>query len=170
MLWFQDLNGVSEIPKQYRWTKKLLPTSCSTYVNVALDRMQLLRKGLTECGHAKAEVLQTRLVQMAIDEWVPIVKQVPFYFYYLFQNANIHFFFNWKMLELPPNFWIALFKFSLQHFYIFLLFITLFSENIIFHLVKYHWLRERNEKSKEVQKKWLIEEREIQFQDWEFQT
>ncbi|PAV85400.1 hypothetical protein WR25_01461 isoform A [Diploscapter pachys] len=73
-----DLNGVSEIPKQYRWTKKLLPTSCSAYVNVALDRMQLLRKGLTECGHAKAEALQTRLVQMAIDEWVPIVRQVFF--------------------------------------------------------------------------------------------
>ncbi|PAV75124.1 hypothetical protein WR25_22265 [Diploscapter pachys] len=71
-----DLNGVSEIPKQYRWTKKLLPTSCSAYVNVALDRMQLLKKGLTECGHAKAEALQTRLVQMAIDEWVPIVKQL----------------------------------------------------------------------------------------------
>lgn len=54
---FQELDGVSDVPKQYRWTKKPPPSSPSSYITSAHTKLDDFIKELSNRVHPKADQL-----------------------------------------------------------------------------------------------------------------
>ncbi|CAI5449865.1 unnamed protein product [Caenorhabditis angaria] len=72
----KEMAQVSDVPKQYRWTKKVAPTSCSNYVKGAVEMIEGFREELESSNHSNIDSMIKSISSTSIQFFAQKAKEV----------------------------------------------------------------------------------------------